>query len=177
MRATGLWRTESVNVEGKLGEIWPSKVCTDSPSLQKKIYLALECRIGRMFLKKTHDSFAEFANPDEVIEQFRVEHEAVLDGKDPPSPSTKAGQSAGSAGQSADNEPRIRFDSAGRTMDESMLLRETGLEKGVYVVEKAPKQQRRPAMDVQPDEGHSLFPGPAPQLSYFVYCDTSILFL
>ena len=153
-----MWKAESARTERALGDLWPSKVGLKSPSLERKVFVAAECRLGRLFLKKTHDTFAKFATAGEVLEQFKMDHQAALEGKEAELIGSIAGQSAVSEGESKGTEGRVRFDSAGRTMDQSVLLRETGLEKGVYVVQK-------PAAN--PTGGHCLFPGPSPQLEGF----------
>ena len=179
-----MWRNRKDDVEKKLEKLWQSKVSLTSPSAWKHVYVRMESRLGRMFLQKHDNEFGahEFVNPEEVIERFNVELEAVKRGVDPLSAglfddnkervnaSTDAGLDT--AGQSA-SKARVRFDPAGKVLCPKVLILDSGIAKGVYVVMK---QGKKPTDKKEEKKigGHCLFPGSSPQPSYCLCCDTSI---
>ena len=164
MRGTLLWKNRKDDVEKKLAELWQTKVGLTSPSAWKHVYVRMESRLGRMFLQKKHEEFGslELTDPEEVIERLKVELEAVKRGVDP-----------ASAGQSAEKTARVRFDAAGKVVCTRVLIEDTGIAKGVYVVMK---QGKKPTDKKEEKKigGHCLFPGSSPQPSYCLCCDTSI---
>ena len=180
MRSTPLWKNRKDDVEKKLAELWQTKVGLTSPSAWKHVYVRMESRLGRMFLQKKHEEFGslELTDPEEVIERLKVELEAVKRGVDPASagqsigPAVSADASANTAGQSADK-VRVRFDAAGKVVCTRVLIEDTGIAKGVYVVMKKgtkPTDKK----EEKKSGGHCLFPGSSPQPSYCLCCDTSI---
>ena len=180
MRSTALWNNRKKDVEKQLEKLWLNKVSLTSPSPCKYCYIRMEGRLGRMFLQKKHEEFGqlELEDPEDVIDRLHVELEAVKRGVDPASagqsigPAVSADASANTAGQSADK-VRVRFDAAGKVVCTRVLIEDTGIAKGVYVVMKKgtkPTDKK----EEKKTGGHCLFPGSSPQPSYCLCCDTSI---
>ena len=180
MRSTALWNNRKKDVEKQLEKLWLNKVSLTSPSPCKYCYIRMEGRLGRMFLQKKHEEFGqlELEDPEDVIDRLHVELEAVKRGVDPASagqsigPAVSADASANTAGQSADK-VRVRFDAAGKVVCTRVLIEDTGIAKGVYVVMKKgtkPTDKK----EEKKSGGHCLFPGSSPQPSYCLCCDTSI---
>ena len=184
MRSTALWNNRKKDVEKQLEKLWLNKVSLTSPSPCKYCYIRMEGRLGRMFLQKKHEEFGqlELEDPEDVIDRLHVELEAVKRGVDPLSAglfddnkervnaSTDAGLDT--AGQSA-SKARVRFDPAGKVLCPKVLILDSGIAKGVYVVMK---QGKKPTDKKEEKKigGHCLFPGSSPQPSYCLCCDTSI---
>ena len=182
MRSTPLWTNHKKDVEKKLEKLWQNTVSLTSSSACKYVYVRMESRLGRMFLQKKHEEFGtiEFTDPEEVIDRLNVELEAVKRGVDPLSAgqsinpqAEKKGVDPASAGQSAEKKARVRYDAAGKVLCNRVLIEDTGIAKGVYVVMK---EGTKPTdkKEEKKTGGHCLFPGSSPQPSYCLCCDTSI---
>ena len=182
MRSTALWNNRKKDVEKQLEKLWLNKVSLTSPSPCKYCYIRMEGRLGRMFLQKKHEEFGqlELEDPEDVIDRLHVELEAVKRGVDPLSAgqsinpqAEKKGVDPASAGQSAEKKARVRYDAAGKVLCNRVLIEDTGIAKGVYVVMK---EGTKPTdkKEEKKTGGHCLFPGSSPQPSYCLCCDTSI---
>ena len=133
MRSTPVWKNDAPPTEKQLAAWWPHRINIDSPQPEKQVYVAMEARLGRLFLGKKHDAFQEFADISAIFERFETELAAVRQGKPAPNLTADNIEVAEAKPPSGDGTVRVRFDSSGKAVDEGILLQEAGLLPGTYL--------------------------------------------
>ena len=140
MRSTDLWKREGTQVEEKLSSWWPDRISIGSPQAEKQVYVALEARIGRLFLGKKHDTFMEFHTARAIYDRFEIELKEVREGKPPPNLiADKVHVAEDATSDPCCSASSVRFDAQGKAVDEGILLQEAGLLPGTYLMSKLPK--------------------------------------
>ena len=124
-----------------LQDCWTAVKATD-PVAELRCYGALMARLGRVLLKLTHATFED--DPKDVQccltlykeELAIIRNAAGVGGNAPPAASSVEKQRALKAKEMAARHV-ISYDAAGRVTDRAALLREAGVDIGVYVKGKA----------------------------------------